>query len=65
MYPVLTQEFLIMTIWMFAGATYYSYTVGSMAGIIACLDARQEIISQKLLTAENFASRICLEDATK
>jgi hypothetical protein len=50
---------------MFAGATYYSYTVGSMAGIIACLDARQEIISQKLLTAENFASRICLEDATK
>jgi hypothetical protein len=38
MSPVLAQEFLIMTVWMFAGATYYSYTVGSMAGIIASLD---------------------------
>jgi hypothetical protein len=40
MSPVLTQEYLIMTFWMFAGAAFYSYAVGTMAGIIASVDKK-------------------------
>jgi hypothetical protein len=35
---LILQEYFIAIIWMFAGASYYSYTVGAVAGIIANMD---------------------------
>jgi len=35
---------------MFAGASYYSYTTGAVAGIIANMDKKSEIIHQKVAT---------------
>jgi hypothetical protein len=42
---LILQEYFIAIIWMFAGASYYSYTVGAVAGIIANMDQKSEIIA--------------------
>lgn len=63
--PVLTQEYWIISIWMFVGVTYYSYTVGLLGIIIVKKDKKNEILYNQLETLGHFADRINLNDKIK
>ena len=47
---------------MFFGVSFYSYTVGAVAGIIAKMDTKSAILQGKLATLNNYASRIDLPE---
>lgn len=45
---------------MFFGVSFYSYTVGSVAGIIAIMDSKHAILASKLNTLSSYGDRINL-----
>ena len=59
-----SNEYMIAVFWMFAGVSFYSYTVGSVAGIIAAMDTKAAILSNKLTTLNGYAERIKLPEDT-
>jgi hypothetical protein len=56
------SEYLLAIIWMFFGVSFYSYTVGAVAGIIAKMDTKSAILSSKLATLNSYAARIDLPE---
>jgi hypothetical protein len=54
------NEYALAVIWMFFGVSFYSYTVGAVAGIIATMDTKSAILSGKLTTLSGYATRIDL-----
>lgn len=45
-----TIEKIMAIIWMIFGIGFYSFTIGNLSQIIASIDIRSELLSQKLNT---------------
>ena len=61
----LEVEYVMAIAWMFVGVSFYSYSVGSVAGIIANMDTKAAILSGKLTTLSGYSDRIKLAEDTQ
>ena len=63
--PEKTVEMLISIIWMFFGAGFYSYTIGSLSSLLANLDGRKGKLRSKIMQMEAFAKENHFKKALK
>lgn len=56
-------EKVISIFWMIFGIGFYSFTIGNLSQIIASIDIRSEVLSQKLNTLTEFSKRTSMPNA--
>lgn len=60
----LPEEFCFSLLWMIFGVSFYSFTVGNVSTIIANMDTKAAILSNKLSILQTFSERIQLNQET-
>lgn len=51
------SEYILATLWMCIGVTFYSFTIGNVSSIIANLDQKAVILNSKLNTLDEYSKK--------
>jgi len=54
------EEYILATIWMLFGVTVFTLVIGNVSSIIATMDQKSFVLSQKLAVLQSYALKIGL-----
>lgn len=60
-----TSEYILALLWMMIGTNLYAFTIGNVSSMIASLDAKEALLTNKIQTLKEYSDKYSLPKETQ